>query len=84
MTLPHEVNVRWDGAAICMRPAKEGSGVIAGSYVRAILEFAGVKDVMAKSIGASNPPNLVKAAFKGLESLQKKEDILKMREAKND
>ena len=79
MTLPHEVNVRWDGAAIVMRPAKSGSGVIAGSQVRAILEFAGVKDVMAKSLGASNPLNLVKATFKGLKSLETKESIERMR-----
>ncbi len=81
MTLPHEVNVRWDGASICMRPAKSGSGVIAGSQVRAILEFAGIKDVMAKSLGANNPLNLVKATFKGLEMLDKKEAIEKMRES---
>jgi small subunit ribosomal protein S5 len=81
MTLPHEVNVRWDGASIVMRPAKSGSGVIAGSQVRAILEFAGVKDVMAKSLGASNPLNLVKATFKGLKSLETKENIERMRGA---
>jgi len=81
MTLPHEVNVRWDGASICMRPAKNGSGVIAGSQVRAILEFAGIKDVMAKSLGANNPLNLVKATFKGLQMLDKKETIEKMRES---
>jgi len=81
MTLPHEVNVRWDGAAIYMRPAKNGSGVIAGSQVRAILEFAGIKDVMAKSLGANNPLNLVKATFKGLQMLDKKEAIEKMRES---
>jgi small subunit ribosomal protein S5 len=60
-TIPHDVAVKWDGATILMRPAPVGTGVVAGSKVRAILEFAGFKDVMAKSIGSSNPINQVRA-----------------------
>lgn len=78
-TIPHEVDVSWDGARVLLRPAKEGTGVIAGSQVRAILEFAGIRDVMAKSLGGNNPMNLVKATFKGLEQLRRKSEILKMR-----
>jgi small subunit ribosomal protein S5 len=78
-TIPHEVLVHWDGAAVLLRPAKEGTGVIAGSQVRAVLELAGVRDVMAKSLGANNPLNLVKATFKGLHQLRTKEQIKKAR-----
>lgn len=53
-TIPHEVLVSWDGAQLLLKPAPEGSGVIAGSQVRAVLEMAGIKDVMAKSIRGSN------------------------------
>ncbi len=78
-TIPHEVRVRWDGADILIKPAKDGSGVIAGSQVRAVLEMAGIKNVMAKSMGASNPINQVKATFKALEELTSLEDIKKKR-----
>lgn len=80
-TIPHEVIMKWDGASVLLRPAPEGSGVIAGSKVRAVLEMAGIKDVMAKSLGSNNPINIVKATFKALESLQKRETIKKMRGA---
>lgn len=78
-TVPHEVVVRWDGAEVLLKPAPEGAGLIAGSKVRAVLEMAGYKDVMAKSLGASNPINLVKAIFKALSKLQKRETIKQMR-----
>lgn len=77
--IPHEVFVKWDGAKVLLKPAAVGAGVIAGSQVRAILEMAGIKDVMAKSLGASNPLNLVKATFKALESLMSKEQIQELR-----
>jgi small subunit ribosomal protein S5 len=70
-TIPHEITVKWDGASILLRPAHEGSGVIAGSKIRAVLEMAGYKNVMAKSLGASNPINQVKAVFKALSQLVK-------------
>lgn len=78
-TIPHEITVRWDGAVVFLKPAPKGTGVIAGSRVRAILEMAGVEDVVAKSMGANNPVNLVRATFKALKSLRSREDILKAR-----
>lgn len=78
-TIPHEVLVHWDGASVLLRPTPEGSGVIAGSKVRAVLEMAGIKDVMAKSLGSSNPINLVKATFKGLSMLRSRESIKQVR-----
>lgn len=78
-TIPHEVLVRWDGASVLFKPAPEGAGVIAGSQVRAVLEAVGIKDVMAKSLGASNPINLVRATFKALDQLRTREKILKAR-----
>lgn len=78
-TIPHEVLVDWDGAKILLRPAPRGAGVIAGSRVRAVLEMAGVKDVMAKSLGSNNPINQVKATFKALEELTARNDIRKLR-----
>jgi len=78
-TIPHEVNVRWDGASLLLKPAPEGAGVIAGSKVRAVLELAGIKDVTAKSLGSSNPINLVQATFKALKMLKSREDIKAMR-----
>lgn len=78
-TIPHEVMMQWDGAKVLLRPTPEGSGIIAGSKVRAVLEMAGIKDVMAKSLGSNNPLNIVKATFKALAALQKREAIQSMR-----
>lgn len=78
-TIPHEVVVDWDGAKVLLKPAPEGTGVIAGSKVRSVLEFAGVKDVVAKSLGSNNPINLVRATFKALSLLRNREAIKQMR-----
>lgn len=78
-TIPHEIMVDWDGAELLLKPAPDGAGVIAGSQVRAVLEMAGIKDVMAKSLGANNPINQVKAVFKALSKLMSKDRIKKMR-----
>lgn len=78
-TIPHEVLVHWDGAILLIKPAPEGSGVIAGSKVRAVLEMAGIKDVMAKSLGSNNPINQVKATFKALSNLRTREKIKQSR-----
>lgn len=78
-TIPHEVIVHWDGACILLKPAHEGTGVIAGSKVRAVLEMAGIKDVMAKSLGTNNPINQVKATFDGLMKMRSREKIKQMR-----
>ena len=68
-TLPHEIEVKFGGARVLLRPASAGTGLIAGGAVRAILELAGVKDVLAKSLGASNASNVAKATFKAIEGL---------------
>lgn len=78
-TIPHEVIVHWDGATVLLKPAPAGTGVIAGSKVRAVLELAGVKDVMAKNLGANNPINQVKATFEAIEQLQTRGAIKKRR-----
>lgn len=78
-TIPHEIIVHWDGATVLLKPAPPGTGVVAGSKVRAILEMAGIKDVMAKNLGSSNPLNMVKATFKALESLRRRETIARAR-----
>lgn len=78
-TIPHEITVSQDGAVVLLKPAHEGAGVIAGSVVRSILEFAGVKDIVAKSLGASNPINQVKAVFKALDKLKTRQEIKMMR-----
>lgn len=78
-TIPHEVIVHWDGATILLEPAPEGTGVIAGSKVRAILELAGYKDVMAKNLGSTNPINQVKATFRALTKLLSIDEIKQRR-----
>lgn len=69
-SIPHEVCVEWDGAKVLLKPAPEGTGVIAGSKMRSILELGGIKDVIAKNLGCSNPLNQVKATFKALLQLR--------------
>lgn len=78
-TIPHEICVRWDGSVLLLKPAPEGTGVIAGSKVRAVLELAGIKDVMAKNMGGNNPINQAKAAFKALKGLRSRETIKQLR-----
>lgn len=78
-TIPHELRVRFDGVEVLMKPVPNGGGMIAGSKVRDVLELAGIKDVMAKILRGNNPINMVKAVFKGLDMLQKRESIKKVR-----
>jgi small subunit ribosomal protein S5 len=75
VTIPHEVYCRYGGAKILLRPASPGTGIIAGKTVRAVLESAGIKDILSKSLGSSNAANVVKATLKGLLSLRLREDI---------
>jgi len=78
-TLPHEVLAKWDGALVLLKPAREGTGIIAGSRVRAVLEAAGYKNVVAKSLGSNNPINQVKATFKALSMLRRPEEVMALR-----
>jgi small subunit ribosomal protein S5 len=78
-SIPHEVIAEWDGASLLLKPAPDGSGVIAGSKIRPVLEMAGIKNVMAKSLGASNPINQVKATFLALSKLRTREKIKQTR-----
>lgn len=80
-TLPHEINVTFDGAQVLLKPAKQGTGIIAGSLIRAVLEIAGVKDVVAKNLGANNPFNMVRATIKALFMMRNREETLKYRNA---
>jgi small subunit ribosomal protein S5 len=79
VTIPHEVLTEFGGAKIVLRPASPGTGIIAGKTVRAVLESAGVKDVLTKSLGSNNAANVVKATLQGLLSLRLREDIFKSR-----
>jgi len=78
-TIPHEVFSHFDGARILLRPASPGTGIIAGKTVRAVLESAGVKDILSKSLGSKNAANVVKATLNALLSLRQREDIFKAR-----
>jgi len=78
-TIPHAVSARYRGAKILMRPAAPGTGVIAGGSMRAVLELAGIRDVLSKSLGSNNPVNVVKATMKAIESLRTLQDVLEKR-----
>lgn len=78
-TIPHEVKIDWDGSTVLLKPASEGTGVIAGSKVRAVLELGGVKDVVAKIFGSNNPLNQVRATLKALLSLKNRQTTLSNR-----
>lgn len=80
-TIPHEVLVKWDGAVLLLKPAPDGSGVIAGSKVRAVFELAGIKNIMAKNMGSNNPINQVKVAFKAIQKLCNRNMIKQARTA---
>lgn len=78
-TIPHRVVGRFGASEVLLVPANPGTGVIAGATVGAVLESAGVKDILTKSRGSSNPLNLVKATFNALEKLRTREEISRLR-----
>ncbi|MCK5764256.1 MAG: 30S ribosomal protein S5 [Clostridiales bacterium] len=78
-TIPHDIKGKFGSGLVYIMPSAQGTGVIAGGPVRAVLELAGIKDVRAKSLGSNNPRNVVNAAMEGLKNLKTAKEVAKLR-----